>query len=130
MNIKTDIAQHLHNLGIGTLATTLFSSFLPDSEENFIIAVYDRSGLAPDVDIPTDKPRFQVFIRSKEYETGKAKLDAIFNALHKPHLNAVLVPSGTYFYYIHADSSGAWIGRNDADKDEFSINFTCYVRRA
>lgn len=129
MHIKTDIAQYLHNQGIGTLSSTLFASFLPDDEQDFLIGVFDRLGLAPDVDIPTDKPRFQIIIRSVDYETGKAKLDAIFAALHKPHLNGALVSGGTYFYYIHADSSGGWIGRNDNDKDEFSINFTCYVRR-
>ena len=128
MNIKTDIAQHLHNLGIGVLATNLFVSSLPDSDTDFLIGVYDRSGATPDIYIPTDKPRFQILIRAVDYETGKAKLDAIFEALHKPNLNSSLVSGGTYFYYIHADSSGGWIGKNDADKDEFSINFTTYVR--
>lgn len=130
MNIKTDICQYLHNAAIGTLATNLFASFLPDDDLNFLIAVYDNAGLAPDIDIPTDRPRFQVIVRSVDYETGKAKLNAIFEALHKPNLNTTLVPGGTYFYYIHADSSGGWIGRSDNDKDEFSINFSCYTRRS
>lgn len=128
MNIRTDIAQHLHNLSIGSLAENLFASSLPDDDKDFLIGVYDRTGLAPDIYIPTDRPRFQILIRSVDYPTGKAKLDAIFDALHKPHLNASLVSGGTYFYYIHADSSGGWIGKNDSDKDEFSINFTAYVR--
>lgn len=128
MNIKTDIAQHLHNQGIGSLGTTLFYSYIPDiGTADFVIGVFDTGGVTPDPYLPTDRPTFQVFIRAKNYDTGKAKLDAVYNALHKK--TGQLVPSGTYFYNILANSRGGQIGKNENDNDEFSINFSCFQRR-
>lgn len=128
MNIKTDIAQYLHNQGIGTLGTNLFASYMPDIEANSLtICVIDTGGIEPDTYLPTDRPTFQVFVRANDYETGRAKLDQIFDLLHK-ETNSTLVSGGTYFYNIFANSRGGHIGRNPADKDEFSINFRCFVR--
>lgn len=128
MNIHTDIAQHLHNQGIGVLGTSLFYDYLPDTNSgDFSISVYDTSGLEPDRYIPVDKPTFQVFIRAKDYNTGRAKLAAVYDALNRQK-NIQLVPDGTYFYYIFAMSRGGSIGRNDAGWNEFSINFNTMVR--
>jgi|GEM_PF-6714915 len=130
MNIKTDILQYLEDQGVGVQTETLFRSFLPDTldTESFAISAYESAGLTPDIYIPTDQPRFQIIVKSKDYDTGKNKLAEIFSTLHKRNLNSTLVSGGTFFYYIHADSSGGNIGRNDAGYDEFSINFTTKVR--
>jgi hypothetical protein len=129
MNIRTDIAQHLHNQAIGVLDSTLFDSMLPDiGTGTFSMAVIDTGGMLPDIDLPTDRPTFQILIRSTTYAIGKAKLDAVFSALHK-QMNKTLVPNGTYFYWIRANSRGGHLGRNDNDQDEFSINFNTLIRR-
>lgn len=130
MNIKTDILQYLEDQGIGVQSETLFRASLPDilDDEAFSIGAYESIGLKPDIYIPTDQPRFQIIVKSRDYDTGKNKLAEIFSTLHKRNLSDTLVTGGTFFYYIHADSSGGWIGRNDVDQDEFSINFTTKTR--
>lgn len=128
MNINTDIAQHLHNQGVGSLGSTLFYSFIPDIDTgDFSLTVLDTGGITPDPYLPTDRPTFQVFVRSKDYATGRAKVDAVYAALHKKR--GQLVTGGTYFYNILANSRGGHLGRNDNDRDEFSINFSCFERR-
>jgi len=129
MNIRTDIAQHLHNQGIGSLGTSLFYSYLPETDTgDYNLTVLDTGGVAPDREIPTDSPTFQVFIRAKDYDTGKSVLNSVYNALDKKR--GQLVPGGTYFYSIFAQSNGGHLGRNENDRDEFSINFICYERRS
>jgi len=127
MSLISEITQHLHNNSIGTSGTNLFYSQMPDKDTDFLVCVYDRVGPAPDIDITEIKsPMFQILIRSKDYGTGKAKLDAIRALLHGV-INKYLVPGGIYFRKIHASSEGGHIGINDANKDEFSINFLADV---
>lgn len=122
----SDVAQHLHNQGIASLATNLFYGYLPDEPDN-CIAVLDTGGSEPDNYLPTKEPTFQVFIRWASYSTGKAKLDAIRTALHKQE-NTQLIPSGEYFYFILAMSEGGHLGRDESARDTFSINFHCRTR--
>lgn len=128
MTLIQEVAQHLHNQGIGSLASTLFYSYLPDiSSGTFSITVLDRGGLMPDKDLPTKEPTFQIFITASDYVTGKAKLDAVRTALHQKK-NTQLIPGGTYFYFILAQAEGGHLGRGENGKDQFSINFHARTR--
>lgn len=127
MSVISEVAQYLVNQGVGTLATDVFYGKLPDTGRDFEVCVIDRSGPAPDIDIlEIESPQFQIFIRSKDYATGKAKLDTIRGLLHGK-LTQYLVSGGIYFRRIHALSEGGHIGVNDAGRDEFSMNFICEV---
>lgn len=128
MSVISDVATYLQAQGIGTLATNLFYSYLPDTDTGtFQVAVLDTGGLQPDPDLPTKEPTFQVYVRSTTYAIGKAKLDAIRSALHR-QANIELVTGQTYFYFILAQSEGGHVGQGDSGRDEFSINFHCRTR--
>ena len=128
MTLINQIAQHLHNQGIGSLASSLFYSYLPDDDSlDFNITVLDTGGETPDIYLPTTAPTFQVFIRAKDYTTGKAKVDAIRTALHQQK-NTELITGETYFYYIFLKAEGGHLGRNEAGRDEFSMNFYTKTR--
>lgn len=123
MSMISEIAEYLEDQSIGVVGTNIFYSDLPDISSDFMIAVFDRIGTKPNVDIPEIKsPMFQIFIRSKDYATGKAKLDAIRESLHGS-INVYLIPGGIKFRKIHAVAEGGHIGKNESGKDEFSINF-------
>lgn len=126
MSVISEVAQYLHNNSIGVLSTNLFYSSLPDAADA-CVGVFDTGGPEPDIYLPTKKPTFQVFIRSVDYDTGKAKLDAIRALLHNKY-NSQLVNGGIYFYSINAMSEGGHIGKNARGLDEFSINFLCKTR--
>lgn len=123
MTMISEIATYLAANSIGTLATNLFYGQMPDIDQNVTVCVYDRVGLKPSVDIPDIKhPMFQIVVRSKTYDLGKAKLDAIRDLL-QDKINVYLVGGGIKFRFIQAMSEGGWIGLNEAGKEEFSINF-------
>lgn len=123
MTMISEIATYLAANSIGTVGTNLFYGQMPDADQNVLVCVYDRVGLKPSVDIPDIKhPSFQIIVRSKTYDLGKAKLDAI-RTLLQDKINVYLVGGGIKFRFIQALSEGGWIGLNEAGKDEFSINF-------
>lgn len=119
-----DIAEYLETEGVGTVATDIFKSYLPDGVDTGV-AVLDTGGPQPDKELPTKSPTFQIFIRATDYETGKALLEAVRTALHQVGNEQI---GDTYFYYILAQSEGGHIGRNERGLDEFSINFICKTR--
>lgn len=121
-----DIAQYLATNGVGTLGVDLFKSFVP-STPDACVTVLDTGGSKPDADIPTKSPTFQVYIRSTDYSTGKAKLDSIRALLHQV-ANQTLVANQTYFYYILALAEGGHLGRDANGRDLFSINFQALTR--
>lgn len=122
------IAEYLEDQGIGVVGTSIFYSYLPDTQVGtFTIAVLDSVGGTPDVDIPTKSPGFQVFVRANTYDIGKAKVDAIRAALHQKR-NSELVADETYFYYILLQAEPGHLGRNANGKDEFSMNFYTKTR--
>lgn len=128
MTVVEQIARHLANQGIGTIESTLWWSYLPDNtDQNFNISVLDTGGIKPSIYLPTQTPTFQVFVRAADYATGKAKLDAIRDALHGL-INGQLINGETFFYYIYAQAEGGHLGRNEAGRDEFSINFYAKTR--
>lgn len=119
-----DIAEYLEDEAVGTIGTNLFKSYMPDTVDTGV-CILDTGGPMPDTELPTKKPTFQVFIRATDYITGRAKLDAVRDALHQVTNTTI---GGTYFYYILSQSEGGHIGRNERGLDEFSINFICLTR--
>lgn len=122
-----ELAQHLHNKSIGVLGTSVFYGKMPGIDQDFTILIRDTGGVKPNVDIHDIKsPTFQIFIRSKNYAIGKAKLTTIRELLHGV-INEYLIPSGIYYRKIQANAEGGHIGTNDNGQDEFSINFSAEV---
>lgn len=126
-NLITEVAQHLHNQGIGVLGTSLFRNYLPDRDSSFAISVIDTGGVEPDIDLPTKEPTFQIYIYATTYSVGKAKLTLVRSALHQKY-NTQLVPDGNFYFYINAISEGGYLGRDEKGRDLFSMNFRTLIR--
>lgn len=121
-----DIAQHIHNNSLGTLATNLFIGHMPDTPNN-CITIYETGGLPPSIELPRMSPTFQILIRNTSYATGRALLTSIRTLFHQKY-NTQLVPNGTYFLSINVQGEGGSIGRDEIGLEQFSINFICQLR--
>lgn len=124
MSYLSDITDRLQTLSLGTVGTDLFQGHLPNDPVN-CIAVMNTGGTAPDMDIPTKSPTFQVFVRHTDYATGEARVTKVRNELHRI---ANTTYGSTYFYYILALSEGGHIGQDEQGAYEFSINFRALIR--
>lgn len=124
MSLISDIATYLQTNGIGTVGTDIFYSYMP-ADVGACVVVLDTGGAQPNPDLPTKEPTFQIYLQNVDYDTGKAKLDAIRALLHQ---KANITIGSTYFYFILAVSEGGHLGRNAEGDDEFSMNFHCRTR--
>jgi hypothetical protein len=115
------IADKLEDAGVGTVGTNIFIGTLPD-ENNNCLAVIDTGGMESDHDVPIAEFTFQVLIRNSVYSDGRDLIDDVYNALNQV---ANVTLDSTYVYTIIAVNPGAHIGRDDAGRDMFSINFKC-----
>lgn len=93
---------------------TGFKSYLPDSPDQ-AIAILETGGEEPDIDYTF--PDFQIMVRGQkfEYDVAKAKMDAVYTALH----NATV--SG--YIYIFAKAPSFPIGYDENERPILSINF-------
>ena len=123
-----NLAKYLEDNEIGTLRTDLFKAYLP-SEPDDVVVAYDTGGFEPDVYLPTGLPTFQIYVRSVDYTTGKAKVDEIVELVNRK-ANLQLVTGGVYFYYLTLMSEPVHIGRDKTERDEFSINVRSKIRRS
>jgi hypothetical protein len=124
MSYISDLANYLQAQNVGTVGTNIFYSYMPDDVE-VGVALFDTGGNTPDPYLPTHEPTFQAFIRGTDYDTGKALLEEVRDALHQISGQTI---GDTYFYFILANAEGGHIGRNERGDDEFSINFRCRTR--
>lgn len=119
MTFIEEIAAKLQTAGVGTVATDIFIGDQPPSPDNLVLLV-ETSGQEPNKEIPITKPTFQVIIRNSSYGAGRAKATSAFNALHQL-ANADL--GDNYVFYVLATSDVGYIGRDENNRHEWSINF-------
>jgi hypothetical protein len=108
-----------------TLGTNLFKSFLPDSPDD-VVGIFDTGGAEPDHDLPTGDPTFQILVRSTDYATAHNLMQSIVDELHQK-MNSTI--GSTYYYYIFLMGEPGHIGRDKKNRDEFSVNFHCKIKR-
>lgn len=122
-----DIADYLEDQSIGTVGTNIFVGNLPTNAPDDSVLVKVTGGAAPDHYLPTRMPSFQIYVRNSEYSAGTTKVEAIITAINK-RTNLKLVTGGNYFYYITLEGDYGHIGRDENERDEFSMNYSCLLR--
>jgi hypothetical protein len=129
--IIDDLADYIVSEGIEidgvdlALGTNFFKGYLPDDEDD-CVAIFDTGGLEPDMELPTGDPTFQILVRSSSYETAHTTIQAIADLLHQKRNETI---GSTYYYFIYLMGEPGHIGRDTKNRDEFSANFHCRIRR-
>jgi len=124
--IIDDIANYIIDNGISlVLGTNFFKGYLPD-DPDACVAIFDTGGAEPDKDLPTGDPTFQILVRGSSYATAHALMQSIATLLHQKRN---LTIESTYYYFIYLMGEPGSIGRDSKNRDEFSVNFHCKIRR-
>lgn len=120
---STDLATVLAGVGaLGlTLASNLFSSQIPATPDA-LVALFDYSGGDPEQNVDYWRPSLQVRVRSAkgDYDTAYQLAMAIRAVLVA--VNSVTV-AGARYIGIWAKGDIMFLGRDNNDRAEFSINF-------
>jgi hypothetical protein len=91
------------------------------------ICLYDTPGEAPEEKWLIDYPSFQVRVRGQpnDYPTVRAKVQAIFNALHAQEMNI-----GTAYVFVYAKNSGPLsLGNDERRRVALVQNYRVMVSR-
>lgn len=118
--------------GVGTV--NLYSTLLPDTDNNALCAaVMERGGLPPVMvltgggfpESKFDQPTVQVRVRSdmQSYTAGNTLTEGIFGALQGKCELTLNPPSGAYFHLISAQQSPVYLGRDLRERHQWSQNF-------
>ncbi len=130
MALLDDIATRLVADGVGTLATTLFLGYLPDSPDA-VVAVYETRGTAPQHTfgagvMAVERPVIRVYCRAarNDYPAARAKAVAVLNSLGAIRNTTI---GSTKFLSVEATSSPYPIGGDDKERARFGIDFAVWV---
>ncbi len=120
----SDVAEYLADQGVVVVTgagTNCFVGHYPDDPDNIVAVLGLEGGQLPNANVREfEYPRFQVIIRNTDYETGGTKLRDIRNALHA---RIGITFDNYHVLRLHCQQEGGPIGRDEAGRYEFSINF-------
>jgi len=121
-----DIKDILVADGIGTFGTDLFVSKQP-STPDAVVTVYDTGGFAPEGMTADHYPTVQMLIRGDQnsYRTTYTKAESVRDSLHRLHDETW---NSTKYIAIWAMSDIIFVGYDENERPEFSINFRMHRR--
>lgn len=117
--VAVDIAQYLHQNGVGTWRSTIFAGQMPE-EIDTVLCVYPYGGDPADLIVPLEFPRIQVRTRSKVYTTAYDLCYAAFQMLHQ---KTDITINGVLYKRIDATQSPQLMGKDEVQRFNFFCNF-------
>jgi len=111
----TKIKTKIDSLG------SVYIGSMPDSPDN-AICIYPTGGFPADLaGEMLREPTFMIKVRNTSYATGYALAASVRTALHG-------INGETNFVLIEAQGDIMGIGRDESNREEWTINFRCYYR--
>ncbi len=121
-----DIKDLLENSATGLVfGTDLFVSQMPDDtnvHDKQIVTIYDTGGTDPDTYHTLERPTVQILVRGRaeKFQTGYTLAETVYNQLHAIKNQTV---NSTRYILIFATSAILFLGYDDNNRPEWSINF-------
>ncbi|HHX28569.1 MAG TPA: hypothetical protein GX716_06095 [Firmicutes bacterium] len=121
-----DIASYLQQQGI----SGVHKGFMPDKPDN-LVALFEYAGEPMEMtmgseDAVLERPGLQVRVRDKSYSAGRARIQAVVDALHGL-ANEVL--GDRRYLLIRANQSPESLGLDANNRSEFVCNFSVLKER-
>lgn len=130
MALLDALGSHLQTQGVGTLATDIFLSIMPDNPDLCVLITED-SGLGPTQSFgasvyAVQRPRIRVFCRAarNDYPAARAKAVAVRTALGAIRNQTI---SGVDFLTVVPTSDFYPVGRDGDDRPIIGIDFSGWV---
>jgi hypothetical protein len=122
MGLLVDIKSLLTTAGV----SNIYLGSMPDSPDN-AVALYNTGGFPRDLSgSEVEEPTFMVKVRNTSYATGETLCNTIKDALHG--VNAQTVNSHVFLLIAQQGDTND-IGRDESNRQEWTINFRAYYRR-
>ena len=102
--------------------TDLFIGMAPTAPDN-VVVLRDSGGAAPEAQYVYDYPTVQVYVRNNAYLNGWNQANTVKDCLHAI---AGEVWNSTKYVQILASTEIMYLGVDENDRAEFSLNFTIH----
>jgi hypothetical protein len=122
-----ELADYLEDVAHGTVATDICVGFLPAAPDT-VTVLFSTGGPVPDARLGYDWPTFQVRTRGTNPRTAYDRLAAVYGLLHGLH--AVTLGDIYLVDCVALQSAPVALGRDDAGRHEYTLNFRARVRNA
>lgn len=126
MSVRSDIAAYLAAQGLGTVATDIFYSLLPDSPD-LCTAIFEYAGRPGEYGGGTgaatiEYPRFQVVTRGLTDNAAESRIQAVYAALELVSMETI---GGGFYHAIRALGRPAMhpSGRDENNRYRCLCNF-------
>jgi len=126
-NLVENLATYLQANGIGTVATDIFIGGLIDTPDNQT-SINQSGGVEPNRENPIKQPTVQIAVRNTAYDTGMAKIEAIYALLHQANDSVVLEAGGVDLMACFAMQEPAHLLKDESDRHIFVCNFVFTLR--
>jgi len=104
-----------------TGVSNVYIGSMPDTPDN-AVCIYATGGYPRSLSGTfVEEPTFQIKVRNTSYSTGTTLCDTIKDALHGK--------TSTKLLMIEQQGDILDIGRDESNRQEWTINFRCYYRR-
>lgn len=104
-----------------TSVSNVFVGSIPATPDN-VVGIYNTGGFARSLSgTKLEEPTFQIRIRNSSYATGETLCNSIKDLLHGKTATGILI--------IAQQGDILDLGRDEQNRQEFSMNFRCYYRR-
>ena len=121
MSLLTDVKSLL------TGVSNVYLGSMPNSPDN-AVGIYSTGGFPRDLSgTMVEEPTFMVKVRNTSYATGEALCSTIKDLLHG--VDNETITGGGHFLLIAQMGDTNDIGRDESNRQEWTINFRCYYRR-
>ena len=118
--IEDDILVKLQELSFGTVGKDLFKGLLLTEPDNLVLVRTYDSG-PTDLAWNGEYPYIQITVRNKKYDSGQAKIQAIYNALHGICEEVI---NGTRYLLISATQVPILLTIDKSERKVFTCNFS------
>lgn len=130
MALLDALGAHLQTSGVGTLATNIFLTVMPDSPDVCLLIVEDN-GIGPMHSFgasaySVERPRIRVFSRASrnDYPTARANAVLARNAIGTIRNQTI---SGVSFLTVMATSDFYTVGRDGDDRPVVGVDFSGWI---
>ena len=128
MSLLNDMADYLEAQGVGTKATNIFMSYMPESPDALSV-LYDHGGPAPLIlgnGLRQESPELQVLTRALDYPTAETAARAVYTALLGCREQTI---NGTRYISVLPISQPFFLERDHIPRVIFSCNYSLEVAR-
>ena len=129
MSFLSAVINHIEAANIAVFGQDMFANEYPSKAPNECLLVMDTGGMEPNQYLPIGNPTIQVLSRALSYLEAEEKARQVSKLFHGETAKHNYLIGSYYIYKSNAMQEPGWIGKDEKNRDEVSVNFVFKIKR-